>query len=380
LEAQDIPAWGYRFYPWVSAATTIESDTLLISEESMENSFFHLEFNQNGQIVSIWDKLSDCEVLAPGEKGNLLTVFDDRPGDGEAWVIDPYYQDKPIVIEQLLEKVVEETGPLRIVLRLVWAFAETTITQRVTMYRTNPRIDFRTELNWQQHQMILKVAFPVNVRATQATYEIQFGNIQRPTHKNTSFDQAHYENPAQKWADLSEGDYGVALLNDSKYGYDIHGHVLRLTLHRSPIEPDPQADQGLHQFTYSLLPHQGTWRNSVIAREAYALNTPEHWAVVPSNPAGSLPGSLSWCQVDSDHVILETLKQAEDEPAWILRLYEYKQYRNDNVQLRFWHPVKKVVVVDLLERDLQPLKTINDSVSISMRPYEIKTLKVWFAD
>jgi alpha-mannosidase len=248
------------------------------------------------------------------------------------------------------------------------------------MYRSNPRIDFCTELDWQQHQMIFKAAFPVNVRATQATYEIQFGNIQRPTHKNTSFDQAHYENPAQKWADLSEGDYGVALLNDSKYGYDIHGHVLRLTLHRSPIEPDPFADQGIHQFTYSLLPHQGTWRNSVIAREAYALNTPEHWAVVPSNPAGSLPGSLSWCQVDSDHVILETLKQAEDEPAWILRLYEYKQYRNDNVQLRFWHPVKKVVVVDLLERDLQPLKTINDSVSISMRPYEIKTLKVWFAD
>jgi alpha-mannosidase len=226
--------------------------------------------------------------------------------------------------------------------------------------------------------MLLKAAFPLNIRATSATYEIQFGNIQRPTHQNTSFDVPHFENPAQKWVDLSEGDYGVALLNDCKYGYDVKDNVMRLTLHRSPTEPDPQADQGLHYLTYSLLPHAGTWRNSMVAKQAYALNYPLHTAMISSNPSGTLPTQLSWATIDCDHVIMETLKKAEDDHAWIVRLYEYKQYRNERVQLQFWKDIKRAVEVDLMEKNEELLEFGKDWVTFSIRPYEIKTIKVWF--
>jgi len=293
-------------------------------------------------------------------------------------VIDPYYQDKLTVIENLVTREVEEVGPIRAVIRFQWQYSNSTITQRVTLYRNNPRIDFRTSIDWHQHQMLLKVAFPVGIRMTYATYEIQFGNIQRPTHQNTSLDVPHFENPAQKWVDVSEGDYGVALLNDCKYGYDVKDNVMRLTLHRSPTEPDPQADQGLHQLTYSLLPHAGTWRNSQVAEQAYALNYPLHAVSIPPNPAGILPAQFSWVTVDCDHVILETVKMAEDDDAWIVRLYEYKQFRNERVQLQFWRDIKQAVEVDLMEEHEEPVEFDANQITFSMRPYEIKSIKVWF--
>lgn len=209
--------------------------------------------------------------------GNLLQIFEDRSIDGEAWEIDLFYQDKMRQVDHLLEAAVEETGPVRGVLRLTWRLGNT------TTYHNCPRIDFRTELDWHEHQILLKAAFPVNVRATRATYDIQFDNIERPTHWNTSFDLAHFENSAHKWVDLSEGNYGVALLNDCKYGYDVKDNVLRITLHRAPTEPDETADQGRDEFTCSLLPHSGTWRNSQVIQEAYALNDLLMARLVPGN-------------------------------------------------------------------------------------------------
>lgn len=146
-----------------------------------------------------------CSVLPA-----MLQMFEDRSIVGEAWEVDIFYQDKMRALDDLIEAVVEEMRPLRGVLRLTWRFANTTIFQRLTIYRNSARIDFRTQLDWHEHQVLLKAAFPVHVRAIRATYEIQFGSIERPTHWNTSFDTAHYENAAHKWVDLSEGNYGVA--------------------------------------------------------------------------------------------------------------------------------------------------------------------------
>lgn len=377
LEVGSIPSLGYQSFPITALSQQeVDGNEIAVTPTLLENRFYRLTLNSRGQILSLFDKRSQREVLtAPG---NILQIFEDRSIDGEAWEIDIFYQDKMRQVDNLVEVVVEETGPLRGVLRLTWKFANTTIHQRLTIYRNSPRIDFQTELDWHEHQVLLKAAFPVNVRATRATYDIQFGSIERPTHWNTPFDTAHYENPAHKWVDLSEGNYGVALLNDCKYGYDVKSNLLRITLHRSPTEPDETADQGWHEFTYSLLPHAGTWRESDVIQEAYALNDPFLAQLAPANPQGDLPAAYAWAEVDTDHVILETVKKAEDEHVWIVRVYECKQYRSDAVTIRFGQAIRKAVECNLLEEDEAPVTYQGNHLTFAIKPFEIKTFKIWF--
>jgi alpha-mannosidase len=375
LQAVNIPSLGYRTFPIVSPSPQ-EIDELTVTPTFLENGFYRLILNEHGQITSLFDKLNQREVLTG--PGNVLQIFEDRPMDGEAWEIDIFYQDKMRQAVDLIEAVVEETGPLRGILRLTWRFGKTTIRQQLTLYRDCPRIDFRTELDWHEHQILLKAAFPVNVRATRATYDIQFGSIERPTHWNTSFDMAHYENPAHKWVDLSEGNYGVALLNDCKYGYDVKDNLLRITLHRSPTEPDATADQGWHEFTYSLLPHSGTWRDSDVIQEAYNLNDPLMARLVSANPSGELQAAYTWASLNTEHVVLETVKKAEDDNAWIVRLYECKQYRSNAVTISFGKPIKKAVETNLLEEEKASITHHGSQMTFAIKPFEIKTFKIWY--
>ena len=272
----------------------------------------------------------------------------------------------------------EETGPLCGVLRLRWQFSNSTITQRLTLYRHSPRIDFRTEVDWQEKQILLKVAFPVDIRAARATYDIQFGQIERPSHWNTSWDLARFEVPAHKWADLSEGDYGVALLNDCKYGYDIKDNVLRLTLIKSAVRPDPQADKGHHQFTYSLLPHAGDWRETVI-HEGYDLNNPLLATAVSANPQGTLPASYRFAAANADNVIIETVKQAEERDDWIVRLYETRQSRGQ-VTITFGQPIQRAVECNLVEEaeSETAVAYTGTELTFTIKPYEIKTFRLTF--
>ncbi len=259
------------------------------------------------------------------------------------------------VVADLIAAQVEEAGPLRGVLRLRWRFYDSIITQRITLYSHSRRIDFRTEVDWHERQVLLKAAFPVNVRATRATYDIQFGTFERPTHWNTSWDWARFEVVAHKWVDLSEGNYGVALLNDCKYGHDVKDNVLRLTLIKSAISPDAEADQGRHEFTYSLLPHAGDRRQGDVLRESYALNYPLHADVVRVPQAGNLPPRYSLAEVDAAHVIVETVKKAEDEDAWIFRVYESQQSRSSHVILTFGQPIQEAYECNLVEEQCQPV-------------------------
>ncbi len=377
LPVKDVPSLGYRTYPLVDGQETAASQ-LTVTPTLLENPYYRLELNEKGQLTSIWDKQNGRQVLASGARGNVLQAFQDKPMAFDAWDIDIYYQDIMREIDDLVEVAVEETGPLRGVLRLQWRYYDSTITQRLTIYQASPRIDFRTEIDWQEGQTLLKAAFPVNVRATRATYDIQFGQIERPTHWNTSWDYARFEVPAHKWADLSEGNYGVALLNDCKYGYDIKDNVMRLTLLKSAIRPDAMADKGKHLFTYSLLPHAGEWRDSSLLQEGYTLNNPLLTKLLPANPAGSLAGAFEFASLDTENVILETVKKAEDEDAWILRLYESKQHRCDKVTLRFGRPVSRVVACNLMEEEEQAVDHTSESLTFAIAPYEILTYKVWF--
>ncbi len=232
---------------------------------------------------SVWDVPLDREVMADGERGNLFQLHEDHPQAFDAWNVDRAYLD---LVEDLIavESIdVVERDPLRAGVRLVRRFGKSTIIQTMRLAAGARRIDFHTEVDWHERHRFLKVAFPVAVRSARATYEIQHGHIERPTVVNTSWDEARFEVCAHRWADLSEAGYGVALLNDCKYGYDIRGHVMRLSLLRAPVYPDPEADQGRHRFAYALLPHPGPFQDSVIAQAEF-FNLP--LSFVPGSRAG----------------------------------------------------------------------------------------------
>jgi alpha-mannosidase len=372
-----VPALGYQFFP-VGMAETASPSPLFASERRLENDYYRLDLNQRGQISALYDKRHARAVLAPGALGNQLQAFEDKTLGGDAWDIDLFYQEKLRPVDDLLEAVVEEQGPLRATVRLRWQFHHSTVTQRLRLYAHSPRIDFDTEVDWHEQQIMLKAAFPVALRATHATYDIQFGCLERPNHWNTSWDQARFEVPAHKWADLSEGDYGVALLNDCKYGYDVKDNVLRLTLLRSPIAPDPHADQGLHTFTYSLLPHAGDWRTGGVIPEAYALNDPLAAYAVGPQPHGNLPARFEFVRSSAPNVIVETVKRAESGAGWVIRVYESRQTRSSAAHLEFGLPLRQAWECNLVEEDEHPVSFEGARLTFDIAPFEIKTFRVLF--
>ncbi|QGH33636.1 alpha-mannosidase [Gracilibacillus salitolerans] len=379
VHAAGIPGLGYKTFSLEQSQTpVIITNTLKVQKDYLENEFYKITLHENGQFTSVWDKRVNREVLASSRKANVLQAFEDKPMKFDAWDIDLYYQEKMKEISEVKDIQVVEEGPLRGRLKVTWSFNKSTITQFITLYADSPRIDFETEVDWQEKQVLLKVAFPVNIRSTKATYDIQFGNMERPTHWNTSWDYAKFETVGHKWADLSEGNYGVSLVNDCKYGHDIKDNVLRLTLIKSSIAPDETADRGKHVFTYSLLPHEGDWKQADIVNAAYQLNYPLISKSIQVNQNGTLPAQYEFAKVDTDGIMMETVKKAEDDDAYIVRLYEYKQNRYQNVNLSFGQPLKKAMECNLLEEEEQEMSIQQEKLSFSIAPYEIKSFKVWF--
>jgi alpha-mannosidase len=219
---------------------------------------------------------------------------------------------------------------------------------------------------------LLKVAFPVDVLSPKATYEIQWGNVERPTHRNTSWDWARFETAAQKWVDLSEGGYGVSLLNDCKYGHDIHDNVIRLTLLRGTTAPDPGADLGEHHFAYSLLPHQGSWGQDTIGA-AYALN--DALITVQGNGAGGQSPTPPLVAPQAANIVIETIKRAEDRNGIIVRLYESQRQRG-RFTLETGFPIQAAWLTNILEENGESLQVERNQIHLSIRPYQILTLRL----
>lgn len=375
-----VPACGYTVVeavqerPVASFATPVvvtgREDVIII-----DNGLLRVAFNRkNGLLQSIRDLRADREVLS-GEKGNIFQLHRDYPQNFDAWDVDVYYKEQCEEITALESIEVTENFELRASVRLVRKFGASSITQTITIRAGSPRIDFHTRVEWHENHKFLKVAFPVEVRSPRATFEIQYGHTERPTHYNTSWDLARFEVCAQKWADLSEGDYGVALLNDCKYGYDIYGNVMRLSLLRAPDSPDPLADRGSHEFTYALLPHLGDLRTGQVVQQAYNLNVP--LTVVPvESHAGTLPISQSFFQVDKAGVVIEAIKKAEKENAIIIRLYEAHGTRG-LVTLTTSLPVKQAFMADLMENTLEKVEFDNGETALQVTPFEIVTLKLY---
>lgn len=380
------PSLGYHTYAPAASSAPAATSTLTITSTLLETRFFRLTLDDRGHITSLYDKRAGREVIASGGAGNQFLAFEDRPLNFDAWDINIYYQDKPYPVDDLTALRVAEVGPLRGGVEIVRRYGSSTITQRILLYRDVPRIDFPTHIDWHERQTLLKVAFPVTVNAPRATFDIQWGNVERPTHWNTSWDWARFETCAHKWADLSEGDYGVSLLNDCKYGHDIKDNVMRLTLIKSAISPDPQADQGEHVFSYSLLPHHGDWRTGETVRHAYLFNMPArarlatagHQPVAHSQAHGTHPAGVSFVSTDRPGLVIETVKPAEDGDGVIIRVYDAHNTRGPAV-LRFFRPIASAEETNMLEERIGPADTAGHELRLRIRPYGIATFRVRLA-
>ncbi len=385
--AQPVPAKGYCS---INIQENSQPDLIemagLASLEArpdlLENRFFRIELDEQGHFCRIYDKSSQREVLPAGSKANVLRAFEDKPMQHQNWDIDIYYSQKSFAIDELESITVVETGPVRAGLLLRRRFLSSTVNQLIYIYDQLPRIDFVTQIDWQEDELLVKAEFPVEIHAQTATYDIQFGNVTRPTHWNTSWDWARFEVCAHKWADLSEDGYGVSLLNDCKYGHDIRDGVMRLTLLKSGTAPNPEADRGEHQLVYSLYPHAGDWRQAGTMQQAYSLNLPLYTHLISQAQPGRLAADWSLVNVDAfDHVMIETVKQAEDGTGLIIRIFEYSNWRG-RINLTFGCPLVKVSRCNLLEETVEELKIELDPqvVTLPIKPYEIVTLKVELTD
>lgn len=374
-----VPAMGVaHLYLEEEADAPSEIASVFEIEEShgrlqIKSPYYVMELNETGQICSLYDKEKDVQVLSQGECANVLQIFEDKPLDYDAWDIDMYYYQKMQVVEDLVSRVIVENGALRTVIRQEWKIGKSCILQDMILYRHTGRIDFKTHVDWQETQKLLKVAFPVDIRTTYATYDIQYGNIRRANNSNSSWERAKFEVVGHRFADLSEYGYGVSLLNDCKYGYDIHQNVMRLSLLKAAIFPDPAADKGEHDFTYALYPHAGDFVEGRTVQEAADLNQPLEMVtgnlVLPSKEGSTI-------QLTGAYVELDAVKPAENGEYIVVRFHEYAGAKG-KVQIRFGFPVDAMGECDLMERPIQDMQKVeNDTYEVWIRPYEIKTFLV----
>ncbi|XP_030620900.1 alpha-mannosidase 2C1 [Chanos chanos] len=339
----------------------------------MENGILQAVIDKMGCLMSLLLMEKNKETISEGCLGNQFVLFDDVPLYWDAWDVMDYHLQtrKPVVDVVQPTKVVCSGGLRGSVTFTLRISGKSTVTQEIILDANCPYIKFSTQVDWTEAHKFLKVEFPVRVRSPNATYEIQFGHVQRPTHRNTSWDWARFEVWGHKWADLSEHGFGVALLNNSKYGYSIHQNTLTLSLLRAPKAPDANADMGHQHFTYAIMPHSGSFQDAAVIQSAYNLNFPLRLI-----PNVSLSDPWSAFSVSSTAVILETVKQAEGRKnALVVRLYE-AHGSTGAVILTTTLPVHEAWHCDLLERanpDL-PAPITASGINLNFKPFQIVSL------
>ncbi len=351
----------------------IDTNGIIIEERHVETDRLSVDFDEHWQIISIYDKQADREVLKKGAIGNELRVHADYPDEYDAWEWQSYSREEYRAITAFSDVSVIDDG-IRRGIKIVRPYMNSTVTQTIWFYDGVCRIDFDTVADWHDRHQMLKAAFPVDINASNATYEIQFGTVERPTHMNTSWDAARFEVCAHKYADLSDGGYGVAIMNDCKYGHDIHDGVIQLSLLRSSTDPNYDADQGLIPFTYSLVMHEGALSESDVAKEAYYLNYPMT-AIAATGSADSLPTRFSAVTLDKKTVICETVKAAERGDDTIIRLYESAN-RRTRVSIKTDIPFKRAYLCDLMENDIAELCVKDGEIPLTLSGFEIATVRL----
>jgi alpha-mannosidase len=376
----DVPALGAAVR---ERTTRVHLEPARVNDSRLSNGIISATIDNVGRIVSLRRADGGREVCRNGAPMNQLMLYEDRPRGWDAWDVDAEYELKaqPIVEPAESWRIVE-SGPLRAVVEVTRPLGRASrMTQRLILETGSPRLDIHTRVDWHENHRLARALFPADIRARRATYEIQFGYVERPTHRNSPQEQAMFEVCAHRWADLSEPGCGLALLNDCKYGHSCHDGVLGLSLLRSPKFPDPQADMGLHEFTYSLMAHGGDWRAAGVDREAEALNTPL-WALpLPAGQRGTIENDWAPFEIRVDGaagVVVSAVKRAEDDDCLILRLVE--THGGHGQATIAWNlPVKKVETVHLLERPLA-IDGFGHNAgerrsTLALRPFQIVALR-----
>lgn len=363
---KDVPAMGWTTITLKEQTASTEEAAFTVDGRTINTPIYRIMLNEEGQIIELFDKENNRQVLAEGERGNVLQMFEDKPLAHEAWDIDIFYQEKMREVTELTSLTIKECSALRAVVRLEWKYMSTTIKQDMILYRDDRRIDFKTWVDWRERKQLLKVAFTVDIRSTYATYDVQYGNVRRANHWNTSWDWAKFETVAHKWVDLSERNYGVSLLNDCKYGHDIKDNVLRLTLLKSATHPDIEQDQGEHEFTYALLPHTGDFVAGKTVQESWALNQP-----LKAIAGMAKEKEVSFITIDNEEVELDAVKWSEDGKYMVVRIHEYASSKQA-IKIKFAFPIKGWMESDLMERPQEALRN-EQEIETTLKPFEIKT-------
>ena len=384
--ASDVPSVGYAVYELRKQPPSATTTSMSASTAGLENEFFRVGIDgTTGWVKSILDKRSGKELLQ-GD-GNKLQLLEDLPRQWDAWNIGLTGVEFP---SKYRGAEVVESGPVRMVLRLrrdylkpgtvkdfpTEDFPSSFFTQDVILYNGLDRIDFATGVDWWEDHTMVKVAFPLSFTDTVATYEIPFGSIQRSTQMRNSWEKAKVEVPAQKWADVSSAGYGVSLLNNSKYGYDIKGNTMRLSLLRSPKWPDPTADRGKHSIEYSLYPHSGGWQSAATVQRGYEFNNPLI-AVVTDVHKGPLPSLHSFVTLQPANLVLCGLKKAEDSDAWIIQWYDAKG-ENCTATVTLPKAPVKVLRSNFTEEDQEPVQFSGKQITVPTKARSVVTVKAYF--
>jgi alpha-mannosidase len=375
IDAKAVPSMGYEVLHVVKGKRPFASD-LKASGTTMENAALKVVVDpKSGCITSLFDKRSNFESLASGACGNQLQTFTDTPKDYDAWNIDPGTLDHMTPISEVDSVKLVENNPLRAVIRVSRTWQKSKFVQDITLYAGADTVNVGNDVDWHETHILLKAAFPLAASAPMATYEIPYGTIQRPTTRENTWEQARFEVPALRWADLGDGQHGFSLINDSKYGYDDKDNVLRLTLLRSPIWPDPDADRGHQNFDYELYPHGGTWQQALTERQGYQYNY-NLKAIQVEAHTGSQPAEHSYLSVEPENVVLTAVKKAEDNNGLIFRVVEWAG-KQSNVTFTVPPGATAATEANLMENPTgASLPLSANKVTIPIHPYEILSIRV----
>ncbi|MBB4008612.1 alpha-mannosidase [Allorhizobium taibaishanense] len=359
----------------VDIATKRQDGAQLIVEPlRLANDLIDVTFDANGRIASLTDRKTGHSIFKPGQPANRLQAFRDMPAEYDAWDIDSDFEDQSFEIDNLVSAEIVETGPLRAALRFEWRYESSRIVQVVSLEAGARQLEFDTFIDWHEHHTLLKTGFPMAVNAASVDAEIQFGHVRRATHRNTSWDKARFECSMQRWIDIGEPGFGIAFLNDCKYGYDAKDNDIRLTLLRSPTYPWPDADQGQHQLRYAVMVHDGD--KAAVHEAAEDINMPLQILAVDQRNAQEAAGRTApLLSVDTAGITLEAVKRAEAGDGYIVRLWETTGQRRE-ASVRLGGQFASAMLVDLLEEKPEPIRIVDDQLNLVFKPFEILTLKL----
>lgn len=376
FKAEMVPAMGYQVY--------YKADLLPEKEPYQKAEYWEIEngyrihtpwlqviVGRDGELYSVFDTKKKRELIKKGRSANRLKLLEDIPVEwGSAWETTTKRNDKPSIAATEINCCIKEHNLFYTVIETSRRIHHSRIYQDIIIYHDEPLIAFQSTVDWNEHHKILRVEFPVDIHSSTAKFDIAFGNTEYPNHATTSFDAAKFEVCGHKWGDISEEDFGAALLNDCKYGYTIQNSNIELSLLRSADSPSDSCDKGIHTFTYWLYPHEGGIKDGKVAQRGYELNVPMRISI------GKAPhDACSYIHTDNSNVMIDTVKKAEEGEDIILRVFETYN-TSDKVEITFDFPVEKCMETNLLEQKIQDIQITDNKIVVDFKPYEIKTFRL----